>query len=215
MFIEKNDHRCIKYIVPMHQMAERMGEHWKDRIDIFKNEFNGLSSGMIVFLGDSITELFPADKFFGANKIINRGIGGDRIVGVLARLDISVYDLKPEKVFLMIGINDILFPEYTIDELADIYDEILINLKTKSSGVKIFIQSVLPVRGKFSQCNNTVLKLNEKIQMLAKKYDYPYLDIYNLMVDNDGELKNEYTYDDCHLTEQAYHIWVDFLKQMI
>lgn len=60
----------------------------------------------IVFLGDSITEKIDWKELFSKNNILNRGIGSDTISGLINRTD-SIVKLKPSKVFLMIGINDI------------------------------------------------------------------------------------------------------------
>lgn len=60
----------------------------------------------IVFLGDSITEKIDWRELFSYPNIVNRGIGSDTITGVNNRID-SIVKLRPSKVFLMIGINDI------------------------------------------------------------------------------------------------------------
>lgn len=61
----------------------------------------------IVFLGDSITARFEWQEYFSDLVVANRGIDSDVTEGVLNRLD-TVENQHPQKIFLMIGINDIM-----------------------------------------------------------------------------------------------------------
>jgi len=67
----------------------------------------------VVCLGDSLTEGAYGGSYFDALRhlrpglaLINRGVGGDTIVNLLARLDDDVLALQPDGVFVMIGGND-------------------------------------------------------------------------------------------------------------
>ena len=64
-----------------------------------------------MFVGDSITDLYVLDDHYAdlPQAVYNRGIGGDTTAGVLARLQVSVLDLQPDVVVLMIGTNDLKF----------------------------------------------------------------------------------------------------------
>ena len=55
----------------------------------------------------SIAQRFDLEVFFPHWPGINRGISGDHIDGVIERLSNSAIELKPEKIFLLIGINDV------------------------------------------------------------------------------------------------------------
>lgn len=85
-----------------------------------------------LFLGESITQGLPTQDMFSM-RTVNRGIGGDTVEGLTARLE-RIAELKPKRVFLMIGINNSLpvnevtgkalrkvvamYPELAIRELA-------------------------------------------------------------------------------------------------
>src|SRR5690348_1170260 len=64
------------------------------------------TKGDIIFLGNSITDGAEWSELFNDNKIKNRGISGDITAGVLHRLN-EVAERKPDKVFLLIGVNDL------------------------------------------------------------------------------------------------------------
>ncbi len=87
-----------------------------------------LSKGdLILFQGDSITDAgrggspdglgggyvamvrgMLAAKYAGESyRVVNRGIGGDRTVELLARWKVDCLDLKPAVLSIMIGVNDV------------------------------------------------------------------------------------------------------------
>ena len=78
--------------------------HYEEMVKMFDDMHE--DSGGIVFLGDSITEFLNVDEFLPSYHIIKRGIAGDTTSGVLRRLG-EVIALKPRKLFLLIGTNDI------------------------------------------------------------------------------------------------------------
>jgi hypothetical protein len=106
----------------------------------------------IVFVGDSITKRFNTDEFFKCENILNRGIYSDTTFGVLNRLDENINNLQIEKLFVMIGYND----------LKDRNDtEILENIKliVKKSRAKYkFIQSILPIDSYKGRTKSETLK---------------------------------------------------------
>ena len=62
----------------------------------------------IVMLGNSLTERGFWSEYFPDKRVLNRGIGGDRIVGMLARLD-PIVGGQPRAIFIMAGVNDLVF----------------------------------------------------------------------------------------------------------
>jgi hypothetical protein len=88
---------------------------WPNRIEQF-DFFNHPAD--VVMIGDSITHQGHWEDIFPDNKIVNRGVGGDRTDDVLRRID-SIIKLKPNKVFLMLGINDLLWGRCVEDVLLD------------------------------------------------------------------------------------------------
>ena len=87
----------------------KKSEYWQLKYDSFVVQNANLSKGQIVFVGDSITDFYPLDDYYADLNLAtyNRGIGGDTTGGLLDRMKVSLYDLAPSKIVLMIGINDI------------------------------------------------------------------------------------------------------------
>jgi lysophospholipase L1-like esterase len=187
--------------------------HWDDRVRAFKEQ-NQIWQN-VVLLGDSITEGFDAGKYFPGRRVLNRGIGADVIGndlpaddhrGILRRLDSSVFNCAPTDVFLLIGIND-FGDGHSVDELEQGYREILERIHTNAPLVKIHVESVLPTRGKYAKHNAHVREFNVRLRKLAAEFGCDYLDLHQLMVDDHGELKAEFTPEGLHLNERAYQVW--------
>ena len=195
--------------------------HWKDRVRAF-NEQN-LAWRNVVLLGDSITEGFDVAKYFPGRRVLNRGIGADVIGnglptndvrGVLGRLDSSVYDCAATDVFILIGIND-LGAGHTPDVMEQGYREMLQRIHTNAPGVRIHIESVLPTRGNYAHHNANIRDFNERLRKMAAEFGCDYLDLHQLMIDDQGELKPEFTHEGLHLTAPAYVVWqAEVLKAM-
>lgn len=189
-------------------------DYYKGRMELFATFPE--QRGAIVFLGNSITERGAWAELLPGKKIVNRGIGGDNTFGVLARLD-GIMATRPSKIFLLIGINDLGrgLPESVI--LAN-YRSILVKLAATLPKTKVMVQSVLPMHESklpayLKNKADKVKSLNAGIQMLAKEFGYPYLNLHEWAADEHGELKSGFTGDGIHITPPAYAAWVNWLKE--
>lgn len=133
---------------------------------------------IILFQGDSITDCGrKAD--FGRNlghgyatlvgaalgaaepyqyRIVNRGIGGNRIVDLYARMKVDMINLKPDYMSILIGINDVwheLDSKNGVDaaKFEMVYDLMVSELKAALPDLKIMILEpfVLPGSGTTSE----------------------------------------------------------------
>ncbi len=195
--------------------------HYVNRVRAFKEQNQQLQ--YVVLLGDSITEGFDVAKYLPGRRVLNRGIGADVIGnalpdddprGVLKRLDESIFDCAATDVFLLIGIND-LGSGRTPEVMEQGYRDILQRVKEKAPNVRVHVQSVLPTRGNHARHNANVLDFNERLQKLAKEFSYDYIDLHALMVNERGELKEEFTGDGLHLNEAAYNVWVGEVERIM
>lgn len=163
----------------------------------------------IVFVGDSITARFEWDEYFTDYTVANRGIDSDVTEGVYNRLD-TIVSQTPEKIFIMIGINDIRQKIPSETTLA-YYEKILDELAAELPNCKIYVQSVLPVHTSTGIDNAEVQKLNTSIRELATQKGLTYLDIYSAVVDEENDFT--YTVDGVHPTGDGYAIWTEIVKQ--
>lgn len=184
------------------------------------NLFDTLSSknqGGLVFLGDSITAGNQWSEFFPNELVKNRGISSDTAYRIVKRLD-SVVDIKPKKLFIMAGIND-LIEEKSVDDIISSFKEIINTTKTESPNTVIFIQSVLPLnKVKFNPTivtKNQIEELNKKLEQLAKSNDVTYVNLYPLFLDTNNQLDEKYTFDGIHINGKGYLVWVNAIKKFV
>ncbi|WP_284645215.1 GDSL-type esterase/lipase family protein [Paenibacillus silviterrae] len=173
------------------------------------------SEGAIVFVGDSLTQRTQWQEFFPDRTVINRGIDSDRSIGVLKRLD-HIIALKPCKIFLMVGINDV-YDKKDADHILNHYESILLRIKSDLPEAILYIQSLLPVNNsvfKHPVDNEDVMCVNAKLTELAKKYSTRFIDLYSYFLQQ-NELDDKYTLDGCHLSGQGYLAWVEVIKPFV
>ncbi|MFZ4709147.1 MAG: GDSL-type esterase/lipase family protein, partial [Zwartia sp.] len=146
----------------------------------------------VMMLGDSITEAGPWKTLFPKTRILNRGVPGYTTDHLLREMKATVA-LRPAKVFLMIGINDLLrraTVEQTFKQYTLIVDEL------QKNKINVVMQATLECSR--PQCGNTVddvRALNQKLQALALARNIQWLDL-NPGLTNDAQgLLPKYTWD--------------------
>jgi lysophospholipase L1-like esterase len=188
-------------------------EHWRDRTALFKKEAATIDTNKVVFLGNSLTEGFDLKKFFPDFQPINRGINGDHIDGLLERFDYSILTLKPSKLFVMIGINDIGAgdPDSLIQSN---YQKLLRTILKSLPNTRIYIQSILPTTAQWSNCPKEKIKRTNKfIRDFSTRFGFTWIDLYSNFATKDGFLKKDYTSDGLHLNSKGYVYWSALLKK--
>ena len=65
------------------------------------------SENRIVFMGDSITDVWKLEQSFPGKPYVNRGIGGQTTPQMLLRFRPDVIDLGPKVVVILAGTNDV------------------------------------------------------------------------------------------------------------
>ncbi|MBS4219414.1 lipase [Bacillus sp. FJAT-49711] len=211
---DKNGLSNIKAKTTSAKTVAGNSNYYLGKMSIF--ESGESKSNHVVFLGDSLTDYGEWNEYFITNNILNRGISGDTTDGVLNRLK-QVYSIKPSKVFLMIGIND-LRKHVEIDTILNNYSIILNELMEHSPNTEIFVQSILPMNSQLRPKNvksKNVLELNSKLKKLAADANVTYIDLFRLMSNKENKLKLEFTYDGLHLNGKGYAQWVNEIKKLV
>jgi len=159
----------------------------------------------LVFVGDSLTEWFDWQRRFPQYRVINLGISGEPVEGLLNRRELiraSIND--PDFIFLMTGINNLAMEQH---DIMLPYREIVRNLTTWYKAAVIVVQSILPVD--LPWISNAIIKnANSQLEQIARDYNADYLDIYRLFVDSDENPFHGYLSDDgVHLASKGYEVW--------
>lgn len=172
-------------------------------------EILNIKNGNIVFLGDSITNRSEWVEVFNNPDIKNRGIDGDTTSGILNRLN-TITRGYPKKIFLMIGINDILHNDDKARILGN-YKQILNEIRINSPDTIIYVESILP--NNKIKSNRNVKFLNNELQKLSGG-KIIYIDLFDKFAEND-KLSGRYTYDGTHLNGHGYLLWKKEIEKYV
>lgn len=171
----------------------------------------------VIMLGNSLTHNFEWHEIFKNVNIKNRGINGDSSNGILHRLT-EVVESNPKKIFIEIGINDLLHG-ITVDSVFENYKRIVLTIRLKSPKTQIYIQSVLPNSWNIYNTNkpviNCVIIFNGKLKDYCKINSLIYIDLYSRFL-FEQRLNPIYDCGDkLHLSGKGYLLWCNLIKEYI
>ena len=182
----------------------------------------------ILFLGDSITDMGRRREvddvhlgngyvFYVAGdikredpsvEIINRGISGNRIVDLYARIKSDVWNHKPDVLSILIGINDIWHEKSSqngveLDRFIKVYDMLIEDTLKVLPNVKIVLCEPFVLKGELTEDNyQSFLQVKEyanAIKKLSEKYSLEFLPLQDKL-DKVAEktCTKDYLYDGVH-----------------
>jgi len=175
--------------------------------------------GQTVFTGSSLMEMFPIEKWvkeLGPNApiVYNRGVGGYRTTDLLPILDACVFELKPRKVFINIGTNDLSDGNIPLETVMSNYDQIITQIEEKLPGVIIYMMAYYPINYEAAteemkpclliRTNEKINRANELVAQLAAKHGQKYINVNAPLMDEQGRLKAQYTIEGMHIKPEGY-----------
>ena len=175
----------------------------------------------IIFIGNSITEMWTKKSFFfkSNTSFINKGISGQTTSEILNRFQNDVINKKPNTVIILAGINDIAENNGPI-KIENIAKNIFKMVElAKKEKINTIICSVLPANkilwNKSIKPSFKIIKLNMILKQFCKNNKIEYVDYYSEMVDWKGGLKTPlYTskWDLVHPNEKGYEKMEEILQ---
>lgn len=164
-----------------------------------------------LFLGDSITDYYPLGEYYDNLPVVNSGIAGNKTTDILSDMQTRVYQYNPTKVFLLIGTNDLdSNAEDIVDTTFNNIKEIVREIKEKRSDATIYVESVYPVNSTIenssagNRTNKKIRNLNKKISSYCDGEVCNYINLFDDLIDEEGNLKQDYTEDGLHLNTLGY-----------
>ena len=203
----------------------------------------------ILFQGDSITdarrsrddELYMGHGYATLVKgeigldypnqynFLNRGVSGDRIVDLYARIKYDLINLKPDVLSILIGINDV-WHEINFQNGVDaekfykIYDMLIEEIKEALPDIKIMLLEPFVLKAKSTEeawdtFKSETEKHAEKVLELAKKHNLAFVPLQEKFDEAAKKAPNDYwLYDGVHPTASGHEIikreWVKAFKSL-
>lgn len=196
-----------------------------------------------LFQGDSITDASRDDEndeslgcgyaFLVASdfddkkiKFINRGVSGDRITDVYARIKEDIINLKPDGMSILIGVNDVSH-ELTMNcgvspkKFKKIYEMLIEEIKESLPEIKIIIMEPFILKGScteklWSDFDSEVRKMAEVSKQVAQIYGLDFVPLQDKFdeLSNDGNT-SRWSADGIHPTLEGHQVIKEALQKVI
>ncbi len=168
-----------------------------------------------ILLGDSLTLWFPGSMLPGRKTWINQAISGENSGGLRDRLYL-LDDTSPEAVFIMVGINDLIWGGSKADLVYNVR-RMIDYLRQTHPEARVVIQSILPHGGETATWEgrdrlstispDLIRQVNDQLKLVAAETGVDFLNLYPLFVNGDGYLRPDLTTDGLHLNKNGYMVW--------
>ena len=168
----------------------------------------------VVIIGASSVDWAEWHELLG-RPIANRGVSGDRVADVMARLD-SALAGGPRLVVLSIGLNDLLQGRSPAEVASD-QARLVTAVRGRRPAARVVVVSVQPVNEALLAANGERLSqatIDETNRLLAggvAAAGAEWLDVGPHLARADGQLDERFTVDGVHLTGSGYRAWAEAL----
>ena len=160
---------------------------------------------------------------------LNRGISGNRIVDVYARIKNDILNLKPDIMSLLIGVNDVWHElnnqnGVEAEKFFKIYDMLIEEIKQELPDIKIiilepFVLKASAAEEKWDVFRAEVEKRAEKAKEIAKKHNLKFVPLQEKFDEAAKTAPNSYwLYDGVHPSACGHELikreWVKAFKEL-
>ena len=175
-----------------------------------RNDLNSLGSGYVKILADKLRPIYPDTDI----QLINKGISGNEVCDLLARVQEDVIDLQPDAVVIMIGINNTIHQfkygkELNLVQFERDLTALLTRLK-EAGMVVIFLEPFLlpaPDKLRMRKLFNEELKIVNKVALELSDEFVAYDEVFNGLAQTIPY--TEYSADGVHPTHRGSRLIAD------
>lgn len=204
-----------------------------------KNHTNVFMKALIKFskrtpLGSGYPSLV-AKEMGNDFDFVNRGVSGDRVPDVYARIVRDIIKIKPDYMSILVGVNDIWHGfdfdnETGTKRLEKVYNIIIEELKEELPETKIMIMEPFILEGsatknrenepdRYERFKKGITEVAEITRSLAEKHNLIFIPLQNVLDEAAKELSPEMILSDgVHPTERGHEIikneWIKAFKTL-
>lgn len=175
-----------------------------------RTDENSLGNGYVKILADKLRPIYPDMDI----QLINKGISGNEVCDVLARVNADVIDLKPDAAVLMIGINNVIHQfkygkQLDLKQFERDYRELL--LKIKEAGIVLIVLEPFlmpaPDKKRMRPLFNKELEIIHSIAVEIADEFVAYDEMFNGL--SESIRYTEYSADGVHPTHRGSRLIAD------
>lgn len=207
----------------------------------------------ILFYGDSITDagrnynvLYGAESYghgyvkyaaegllqagYLEEELVNKGISGNRIVDLYARIKVDCWNFKPDVISILIGVNDVWHEiagqnGVELDRFEKVYRMLIEDTKKKLPDVKLLLCEPFVLKGTATEEQferfKEVYAYAEVVKKLAKEYSLYFLPLQEMLNNAAATTENKayYLVDGVHPSPEGAKLiaaeWLKVFKEQV
>jgi lysophospholipase L1-like esterase len=193
--------------------------------DRCEDQERGLGRGYAAMIADLLAARYPDSNV----AVVNRGIGGDRVIDLERRWPEDVLALQPDWLSISVGINDvwrglnalppIAAQAVPLDLFRETYERLLAAVRAHTSARLVLMETSVIDENFQSEGNRRLEAYNVVIRDLARKYDAPLVPIRAAFRNAIAQRPNPpWTHDGVHPNSPGHMLmalaWMRALKLM-
>lgn len=211
---------------------EQMLRDQQEKLERFRILNQNAKKGEILFTGSSLMEQFPVNELLmtrGMRQVVyNRGIGGFTTEDMLRNMEEMVFALKPRKIFINIGTNDIGSQGYRLEKLMENYGKIISQIRERLPEAEIYMMAYYPVNetdklpeGEWAKTmfltrtNENISIANKAVEEMAGRMGCHFINVNQGLTDEAGKLKKEFTVEGIHMFANGYEMVLENLRPFL
>ncbi len=211
---------------------EKMFRDQQDKLERFRILNQNAKKGEILFTGSSLMEQFPVNELLmtkGMHQVVyNRGIGGFTTEDMLRNMEEMVFAVKPRKIFINIGTNDIGSQGYRLEKLMENYGKIITQIRERLPEAEIYMMAYYPVNetdklpeGEWAKTmfltrtNENISIANKAVEELAGRMGCHFINVNQGLTDETGKLKKEFTVEGIHMYANGYEVVLENMRPFL
>ena len=183
----------------------------------------------VTFMGDSLTQglqlyttglpnaYYCAYRGIGPNAVVN-GTQGRRTDGSKGVPLEDLAQQAPEAIYVLFGTNTLTNASDAAQaSFLAYYDQMIDMIKEVRPGIRIYMQSITPVRPEVSLekpglNRERIQRINDELAAMALNKDCYFINLWEPLADTNGDLRAEYAAGDgIHMNPTGYAAWVEYL----
>ncbi len=211
---------------------EQMLRDQQEKLERFRILNQNAKKGEILFTGSSLMEQFPINELLmtkGMHQVVyNRGIGGFTTEDMLRNMEEMVFAVKPRKIFINIGTNDIGSQGYRLEKLMENYGKIITQIRERLPEAEIYMMAYYPVNetdklpeGEWAKTmfltrtNENISIANKAVEEMAGRMGCHFINVNQGLTDEAGKLKKEFTVEGIHMYANGYEVVLENMRPFL